>query len=198
MFLEYSEDLRSVANAIRTCSQILFQKDLIDTRSGNISVRFSDKIFIKKTGASLPFIEEKDITIVLLSERRDSDKEASSDVELHRKIYIQGDKLEKKYGAVVHTHCPEAVALSLFFEKIIPTDFEAKYFIKEIVSKNYDDIPKYVAKNGIAIAKAHGPFSAGENLEDALFKMLMLSNSLKIEIFKNFLTKCIKESKLLI
>ncbi len=176
-----------IAQKIRWCGKILFEKGLIDTRSGNISVRRGKSIIIKKTGKSLPFLTKKDVISLPLYKESKRDKLGSSDLNLHRKIYIEAEKRRRNIGAVIHTHCPEAVALSFYEEKIVPSDYEAKYFIKEINFVDYDDVPYFISEYGVCVVKGHGTFAGGKNLDDALFLTLALAHSLKIEVIKRMI-----------
>jgi L-fuculose-phosphate aldolase len=182
--------LDKIVKKMREYGQILFSKNLIDTRSGNVSVKLDkNKLLIKKTGASMPYMTKKDVITLPIYEETEKDKLASSDLKIHRQIYIESEKRNKNINAVLHCHMPEAVAISFFEDEIIPPDYEAQYFIKKIKVSEYDRVPEYVAEFKLCIAKGHGVFVGGKDLDEALFLTLALHNSLKIFLLKTLLEK---------
>jgi L-fuculose-phosphate aldolase len=182
--------LDKIVKKMREYGQILFSKNLIDTRSGNVSVKLDkNKLLIKKTGASMPYMTKKDVITLPICEETEKDKLASSDLKIHRQIYIESEKRNKNINAVLHCHMPEAVAISFFEDEIIPPDHEAQYFIKKIKVSEYDRVPEYVAEFKLCIAKGHGVFAGGKDLDEALFLTLALHNSLKILLLKTLLEK---------
>ncbi|MCL4533206.1 MAG: class II aldolase/adducin family protein [Deltaproteobacteria bacterium] len=136
---------------LRNVCNIAFDKNLVDTHSGNISVGTEDGILITKTGRSLINLKQDDFTA--------SANCASSELEVHRFIL-------KSFPAssVFHCHPLNAIALSLRADKtgadgisgaiangsikdgsikklfsiypnikiIKPLDFESAYFFPEI------------------------------------------------------------------
>ncbi len=191
-------ELRSVCN-------IAFDKNLVDTHSGNISVGTEDGILITKTGRSLINLEPDDFTL--------SEDCASSELEVHRFILNGFPK-----SSVFHCHPLNAIALSLRADKsadgsakdgsikklfsiypdiqiIKPLDFESAYFFPEIYvfplkfindvksgklsdfNIKADDIFK---ENGVFMVKSHGSFSWGRTPAEALRWAMTLEASSKI------------------
>lgn len=165
--------------------RILFERGLVDMRSGNVSVRLGrDKMMIKKTGENMGMLSKSSFIILPISRKTKKDMIASSDLEIHRKIYTLGGD---KFGAVLHSHPPEAVALSHVFETISPTDYEAKLYVEKINFVDYEYIARTVSQYGVCVAKFHGIFCAGKNIQDALLLSLIVSNSLKIVLYETIL-----------
>ncbi|HOV52306.1 MAG TPA: class II aldolase/adducin family protein, partial [Methanothrix sp.] len=81
---------------------------LTSSRFGNISILQGDKILITCTGSMLDELDPSQIVAVDLKCQCDLDKIASSETCVHRAIYQSSS-----CGAVIHTHSPYAVALSL-------------------------------------------------------------------------------------
>jgi L-fuculose-phosphate aldolase len=183
--------LKGLVKKMRECGEILFLKGLVDTRSGNASVRIGDKILIKKTGSSMPFLSQKDVILLPLYRETEEDIIASSDLKLHRMIYIEAERKNKDISAVLHCHMPEAVSLSFFFDKIIPEDYESKLFIKEINFSDYERVPEFIAEFKICVVKGHGVFCGGKDFDEALFITLMAHNSLRIFMMNTILRKII-------
>lgn len=162
---------------MRKVGRILFQWGLVDMVSGNISVRSGDMIIITKTGASLPFLKLRDITSFDIKGKIPDD--ASSESEIHKGIYKK-----TSFKAVIHSHIPEAAAFQgEFFE---PDDFEGKLFFGRVPVVEREKIPDTIGK-GVAIAKLHGAFCAGYDIDESLRKTLALATSLKIFFLKKVL-----------
>ncbi len=89
---------------LRNVCNMAFDKNLVDTHSGNISIGTEDGILITKTGRSLINLESDDFTL--------SADCASSELEIHRFIL-------KSFPAssVFHCHPLNAIALSLRADK---------------------------------------------------------------------------------
>jgi L-fuculose-phosphate aldolase len=184
------EKLDKIVKKMRECGEILFSKNLVDTRSGNVSVKLTkNKLIIKKTGSSMPYITKKDVIVLPIYEETEKDNLASSDLKIHRRIYIESENKGKDISAVLHCHMAEAVALSFFQDELIPPDYEAQYFIKRIKVAEYNEIPECVAEFKLCIAKGHGVFVGGKDLDEALFLTLALHNSLKILFLKTIFEK---------
>jgi L-fuculose-phosphate aldolase len=104
------EQRRAVAVA---CHRLATEGLLIGT-AGNVSVRDGDRIAVTATGTVLGKCTPEQVTVVgsdggMLA----GDLEATSELELHLGIY-------QRYGAgaVVHTHSPQATALSLVLDEL--------------------------------------------------------------------------------
>lgn len=168
-------------NRIISAGRILFDRGLVDTRSGNISVKLSaDRLLIKRTGENMGDLRKGSFIILPISRRTSKDVLASSDLELHRKVYLLNDEVR----AILHSHPPEAVALSHAFEEIYPTDYEAKQFIEKIKFVEYDEVPDVVSKYRVCVARFHGVFCAGQDVDEALLLNLLVANTLRITLYE--------------
>ncbi len=98
---------------LRTICKIAFDKNLIDTHSGNISMGVENKILITKTGRSLINLKQDDFTLASLEDNDKNNNEASSELEVHRFILKSFPS-----AAVFHCHPLNAAALSLCLDKI--------------------------------------------------------------------------------
>ncbi|MHB1704228.1 MAG: class II aldolase/adducin family protein [bacterium] len=194
---------------LRNVCNIAFDKNLVDTHSGNISVETEDGILITKTGRSLINLKPDDFTV--------SANCASSELEVHRFIL-------KSFPAssVFHCHPLNAIALSLRTDKtgadgisgaianaslkklfsiypdikiIKPLDFESAYFFPEIYVfplKFIDDVKSgtfsafnikasdIFKENGVFMIKSHGSFSWGRTPTVALRWAMTLEASSEI------------------
>ncbi len=172
---------------------MMFLGGLVDASSGNMSCRVKDGLWITKTGKSLYGLRGKDI-VKIGFERDVRWNAASSEVEIHVNIY----KLIEEAKAIVHAHCPAAVALSLRINRIEPVDYEGKLFLKavdvlDIPHNNWqlarELIPEYFSQNRkakIVIAKGHGAFAYADTLFNAYKLISALESSCKIILFSHF------------
>ena len=168
--------MKEIIDQIIFTGNILYREGLVNSHAGNISVRYGDSIYITKTGAMLGFLTEKDIVKVPVFGKSQQDKEASSELIVHRAIYQN-----TVYSAIVHAHPVNAVALSFKLKDVfIPIDNEGKLFLGEVsiievehpsgspeLAKALSDFFKGSEKN-VVIVKRHGSFVAHKNLNYAL------------------------------
>lgn len=148
------EYYKNISELGRIC-KIAFDKGLLDTHSGNISMDIKKGILITKTGRSLIDLKPRDFAVVPFNPENQeslSSSEPSSELEVHKFI------LKSFPGSTVfHSHPLNAIALSLTtnkkesdkfksaplvikklcaeypdLDKITPVDFESAYFFPEI------------------------------------------------------------------
>ncbi|MDK2796132.1 MAG: L-fuculose-phosphate aldolase [Archaeoglobaceae archaeon] len=173
-----------IQNAIEV-GKMLFQSGLVDGASGNISFREGDKILITKSGTNLNSLDLDSFVEI-------TDSKASSDRLVHAKIYEK-----TRYNAVIHCHGVFNVVLSLKKSKIIPLDLEGKLYFGElnVVSDEFgsyeyaENIAEEVEAKGVAIAKAHGIYSAGKDLIEAFNKACYVEHSCEVLYYLNLLDK---------
>ncbi|WP_128380653.1 class II aldolase/adducin family protein [Streptomyces cavernae] len=107
-FLE--EQRRSVAAA---CHRLAEAGLLIGT-AGNVSVRTGDRVAVTATGVVLGQATPEQVTVTGSDGAVvDGDLQPTSELGLHLGIYRRYDA-----GAVVHTHSPQATALSLVLDEL--------------------------------------------------------------------------------
>ncbi|HET6706920.1 class II aldolase/adducin family protein [Amycolatopsis sp.] len=104
------EARRSVA---RACHGLAGEGLLIGS-AGNVSVRVGDHVAVTATGVVLGRATAEDVTVVDLDGTVvDGDRAPTSELELHLGIYRR-----RSAGAVVHTHSPQATAVSLVLDEL--------------------------------------------------------------------------------
>lgn len=174
----------NIYKKLKFAGEILFQRGLVDTRSGNVSVRLGkNRMIIKKTGENMGFLKKQSFVVVPINGTSPKDKFASSDLEIHRKIYA----LHNRFNVVLHSHPPEAIALSHVFDEFEPTDYETRAYVKRVRFVEYDKVPEIVSEDRVCVVKFHGIFCAGEDINSALLLNLIVSNSLKIALYEKIL-----------
>jgi L-fuculose-phosphate aldolase len=177
-----------VLKEFRKIGSALFTTGLNNSHSGNISMRVGNRMFIKRRGAMLGYLEPDDIVEVELYRMDGNLAIASTESRVHASIYINTEAL-----AVVHAHSLATTALSLVRDEIIPIDVEGGYFIKKVPvldfeyasgSKEMEDIlPKYLENYKVAVVRGHGIFSCAATLEEALFYIHSVESSAQMIIY---------------
>ena len=131
----------------RVC-KIAFDKGLIDTHSGNISMGIKKSILITKTGKSLIDLKPSDFTAVPLDPENQSQNglnpaestgtsEPSSELEIHKFI------LKSFPGSTVfHSHPVNAIALSLILNKKKAVKFKSSPLVIRKLYAKYPDLDK--------------------------------------------------------
>jgi len=144
-----------------------------DSHSGNISARelsSSDKdvVWVTPSGACADTLQPEDFVACAIDQPVPAG--ASGDANLHLAVY----HANAKAMAIVHSHCPHAVALTLNGEDFVPPDFEgALYFPKvPVLTVPYDvyfeqaagEVAKALSEYPICIVRGHGVYAWGETL----------------------------------
>jgi L-fuculose-phosphate aldolase len=133
---------------------------------GNASLRSRGGFLVKRSGAYL----DDPGPLVFVPLEGEIPPEASRESPVHRAIY-----LETGHRAVLHVHPPFAVTLSLSREKIVPVDCEGLLLSPAIPvvagapgsQRLGDRVAEALLRGKIAIARGHGTFAAGKDLEEA-------------------------------
>ena len=157
---------------------------LTSSRFGNISTLQGDRIFITCTGSMLDELDEAQVVEVDLIGPCPLDRTASSETCVHRAIYQSTSAT-----AIIHTHSPYAVALSLIEKTTVePIDSEGKHFLgaMPVVEGGFgsNDLAKSVSSalrdSQACIARGHGVFAAGRSLAEAYTAACMAEHSSQV------------------
>jgi len=163
----------STFNVFEKVARHLVSHCLNTSHSGNISIRSGGKIIIKKRSAMLGDLEPEDLVECDLYEEDSHALLASTELGVHRNIYLQTDAL-----AVIHAHCPYLVILSMVEDEITCIDAEGVFMYKKIpvieldvpagASEAAEKVPPVLKNYPCCVIRSHGVFSKGTTLEDAL------------------------------
>lgn len=151
----------------------LFLAGINNSHSGNMSVRLDGSIAITHTGSKLHRLDPDEIVVTALRLRDAQATRASSDLEVHRAIY-----LHTPHRAVIHAHPPHAVALSFTQAPITPVDLEGRYYFGEIPVVDPQGeigtprlgvlLAEALRRARIVMIKGHGSVAAGHTLDECL------------------------------
>ena len=139
-----------------------------DSHSGNASVRDEDGFWVTPTGACADTLTAGDLIHCPLPGVCPDD--ASLDAPLHRQVYTRNPSAR----AVLHSHGPYSVAITLDGETFRPLDFEGQYYFPEVpvitipYAEYVEKAPALVAealcRHRIVVVRGHGVYSCAESL----------------------------------
>ncbi len=142
-----------------------------DSHSGNASVRFGDRFWMTPTGACADRLRARELISCSLT--GDCPAGASLDAPLHRLVYQQ----QPKAGAVLHSHGPYSVALSLRGQDFQPMDFEGNLYFPRVpvlripyadyVRRAPRAVAETLADHPICLVQGHGVYAWGKDLNQA-------------------------------
>ncbi|MDP4279610.1 MAG: aldolase [Dehalococcoides mccartyi] len=153
--------------------KLLFSRGLVSSHSGNLSQRQQDKLYITRTGSSLPLFAETDLILTGIDYDDQFTPLASSELPVHRAIYRR-----TAAKAIVHAHPPYAAALSLLEAEIIPDCGEGLYCMGAIPVIGFgervhpggmaEEAARALENRKVIVVAGHGSFATGETIEEAL------------------------------
>ncbi len=174
--------MNKIDNLVQTYKW-LRQFGLNDSHSGNGSTRDGDNFLITSTGACADTLTTADL--ICCSIQKPPPENASLDCALHQAVY----KANPEAQAVLHSHNPYTVALTLNGKNFIPVDFEGFYYfgsvpIVDIDFEHYvEEAPEKIASlltnHRIAVVRGHGVYSCAETLNLAYKWICSLEQSAK-------------------
>jgi len=148
--------------------QWLRQYGYNDSHSGNISAREGDRFWITPTGACADTLRAEDFIVCPVVGEMPAG--ASGDAALHAAVY----RASPKAGALIHSHCPHVVALTLNGADFVPPDFEGQLYFSRVpvISVPYEvyfdqaaeQVAALLAEHCICIVRGHGVYARGETL----------------------------------
>ena len=139
-----------------------------DSHSGNASFRWHDEIWVTPTGCCADTLQANDLVCCNID--GSEEQGASLDTKLHIQVYQQNPDA----GAVIHSHGPHAVALTLNGQNFVPVDFEGQYYfpVVPVITIPYEHyveqspaaVASALANHKVAIVKGHGVYACAETI----------------------------------
>lgn len=162
------KDLQTLKNELVQHYRWLRQYGCNDSHSGNASLRWHDQIWVTPTGCCADTLTADDL--IHCDIQGNTGEAASLDAPLHIAVYQQNSKAR----AVIHSHGPHAVAMSLNGEDFTPVDFEGQYYFPRVpvIDINYTDYltlsPTSVAASlvdhKVVIVRGHGVYACADTI----------------------------------
>ena len=176
----------SASAALARVGKRVIAEGLVSGSFGNASLRAGDVFLVKRHGAYL----DDPGSLVPVPFEGDIPPGASLESLVHRAVYNL-----TPHGAVLHTHPPYAVALSFDHEEIIPVDPEGLLLCPRIPvvtgdpgSQALGDMVAHALMHGrIALARGHGTFAAGKDLEEAYLVTSAAEHACRILVYRELL-----------
>lgn len=163
----------------------LYVGGLISSHGGNMSMRFGDRVVIKRRGAMLGRLKEGDLIETGLEKPDSGIALASTELVVHRAIYLATPAL-----AILHAHPRTAIALSLSRDEIVPIDVEGSYLLHRVpvIAAEFasgsgelgEKIPPALREYKIVMLRGHGCFAIGQTLDEAFQWVSCLEESCQI------------------
>ena len=163
----------------------LYVAGLVSSHGGNLSMRFGDRVVIKRRGAMLGRLKEGDLIETGLEKADSGVMLASTELVVHRAIYLATPAL-----AIVHAHPRTAIALSLSRDEIVPIDNEGSYLLHKVPvvaaefasgsAEMVERLPAALQEYKIVMLRGHGCFSIGQTLDEAFQWVSCLEESCQI------------------
>lgn len=154
-----------------------------DSHSGNISVRDGTRIWITPTGACADTLGAEDLIPCELGQA--APPGASLDAPLHLAVY----HARPEVGALIHSHGPYTVALSLDGRDLEPPDFEGQLYFPRVpvLSVDFDQysqrspgaVAQALADSPITVVRGHGVYACAATLNLAYKWTCSLEHSAK-------------------
>ena len=140
-----------------------------DSHSGNASLRNDDDGFwVTPTGACADTLSADDL--ILCPVTGACIQGASLDAPLHQRIY----QYNQATRAVLHSHGPYSVAMTLDGKDFEAVDFEGQYYFPAVpvitipydsyLEQSPDAVARQLVEYRIVIVRGHGVYACGENL----------------------------------
>jgi L-fuculose-phosphate aldolase len=139
-----------------------------DSHSGNASVKEGGCFWITPTGCCADTLEVGGLIECPLNGEVPAG--ASLDAPLHQQVYQKNPAAK----AVIHSHGPYSIAVTLNGRPFIPVDFEGQYYFTEIpvveipyaayVEQAPAVVSEVLAKQKIMVVRGHGVYTCAENL----------------------------------
>jgi L-fuculose-phosphate aldolase len=174
-----SSVLDDARRAVARASNGLAGEGLLIGTAGNVSVRAGEHVAVTATGVVLGAATPDDVTVVDLDGTVVAGELApTSELELHLGIYRRHDA-----GAVVHTHAPNATAVSLVLDELPCVHYQqlalggairvapfAVFGSAELAAETL----KVLEGKAAALLANHGAVTHGPTLEAAVDNALLL------------------------
>jgi L-fuculose-phosphate aldolase len=161
--------------------QALFQRGMVSSQSGNLSIRMGDRLIITRRGSNLGALQEKDLIETGINRNDRATPLASIELPVHRLIYQT-----TQARAIVHAH----PALSMAEKEIYSDKLEIFCVLGKVPVVGWgmdikpgalaDVISGALQENHIVAVHGHGTFAVGPILDEAFNSTTLLEEGSEI------------------
>ncbi len=159
-------------NQFQNVGHSLFNRGLVSSQSGNLSIRMGDRLIITRRGSNLGDLQEKDLIETGINRNDRATPMASVELPVHRCIYQN-----TQARAIVHAHPPHATALSMSEKVICSDNMEDLCALGRVPVLGWgldnrpgglgDIIAEALKEHRIVVVHGHGSFAIGQLLDEA-------------------------------
>jgi len=139
-----------------------------DSHSGNASFRFHDEIWVTPTGCCADTLQTNDLIQCHIDGKMEEG--GSLDAPLHIQVYQQNNDVR----AVIHSHGPHTVAMTLTGDDFVPVDFEGQYYFPYVpvitipyeyyVEQSPCAVAEQLKAHKVTVVKGHGVYACAESI----------------------------------
>ncbi len=150
----------------------LFNRGLVSSQSGNLSIRMGDRLIITRRGSNMGALQEKDLIETGITKNDRATPMASVELPVHRAIYQP-----TQARAIVHAHPTHVTALSMVEREISSSHLEdfCALGAVPVIGWNMevkpgglaDFIAETLKNHRIVVVHGHGSFAIGQLLDEA-------------------------------
>lgn len=165
--------------------QALFQRGMVSSQDGNLSIRMGDRLIITRRGSNLGALQEKDLIETGINRNDRATPLASIELPVHRLIYQN-----TQARAIVHAHPTHVVSLSIAEKEIYSDKLEIFCVLGKIPVVGWgmevkpgalaDVISGALQENHIVAVHGHGTFAVGPILDEAFNSTTLLEEGSEI------------------
>jgi L-fuculose-phosphate aldolase len=165
--------------------QALFQRGMVSSQSGNLSIRMGDHLIITRRGSNLGALQEKDLIETGINRNDRATPLASVELPVHRLIYQN-----TQARAIVHAHPTHVVALSMAEREIFSEKLEVFCVLGKVPVVGWgmevkpgalaDVISGALQDYHIVAVHGHGTFAVGPILDEAFNSTTLLEEGSEI------------------
>jgi L-fuculose-phosphate aldolase len=162
----------------------LRQYGLNDSHSGNASVRDGDVAWVTPSGCGGDTVAPEDL--LPCTPGQEPPPGASLDAPLHLAVYAACPDA----GAVLHSHGPHSIAMTLAGGDFVPVDFEGRYYFPVVpvldippgqyTARSPAEVAAVLARHRICVVRGHGVYAAAATLDLAYKWTCSLESSARI------------------
>jgi len=159
-------------NQFQNVGRALFNRGLVSSSSGNLSIRMGDHLIITRRGSNLGDLQEKDLVETGINKNDRATPMASVELGVHRAIYQH-----TQARAVVHAHPTHVTALSMSEKEIASEHLEDFCALGRVPVLGWDMevkpgglsdvISESLQLHQIIVVRGHGSFAVGQLLDEA-------------------------------
>lgn len=163
----------SVINDLIEVGRILYRKNLVVGKLGNISARVKEGFVITSSGSSLGSLRADDFVFLSEEGKAKEGKQPSTETPLHLEIYQKRSDI----NAIIHTHSPYSVIVGL---KSSQVNFSSVFMEGKLEAGKVPFFPsgseelsretaRVLSQKDVALLEKHGVVTVGKNPFEALY-----------------------------